>query len=156
MPEPTSWRDIACPTCGAPARQRCFQRDGRPATEPHAARRQGAAAAGVPTPVLAYPENSASPHIVSADDPTRALCGAVVGTPPVLQPPLRLVHAKCLNLLGKKESAPAIPPTGVCPECVNEEDLDDLGRIKPHFQMLGGVRTSLSCPGGGREPEVDA
>lgn len=154
MPNPVaSWRKVPCPSCLAPIYKRCRTNDGRDATEPHAARRQAAVVADLPTPLLAYAWSGEWPHIVSAADPQRALCGAGLVEPPVLQPPLTSAHPKCRNLLGKVPAAPAIAPTGTCPVCVSEEDLDEDGHIKAHKQLHGLARTDVDCDGAGQKPE---
>jgi hypothetical protein len=152
----SSWRDIPCPQCGAPVRQRCFTKAGAPAVEPHVARLRAVDEAGLPTPLLGYPDQSEIPHVVSAADERRAICGAELVLPhPVLQPGIDGVDPKCRNLLPKSAYAVVLPLTGICPECVSEEDLDEQGLIAPHKQMRGGRRTELDCVGAGQKPEAD-
>ncbi|MCW6003918.1 hypothetical protein K1W54_04880 [Micromonospora sp. CPCC 205371] len=156
MPEKVaSWRKVPCPSCLARRLQPCRTADGREATEPHAARRQAGKVAELPAPLLSYGWGGEWPHIVSAADPRRALCGVGLVVPPVLQPSLESAHPQCKNLLGKVDAATAIAPTGVCPVCVSEEDLDEDGRIKAHKQMYGGRRTDVDCDGAGQKPEDD-
>lgn len=150
-----SWRDVPCTGCGAPVKQNCFSRTGKVALEPHAARRQAAREAGLPTPVLGYPRQAELPHIVSLADKTRALCSAVIETIPEIQPPLHTACPKCRNLLGKIPYRRDTAVTGVCPVCVSDEDLDDEGRIKPHKQMLGTARTDIDCGGAGEFSDGD-
>ena len=45
---------------------------------------------------------------------------------------------------------------GVCPVCVSEEDVDAVGRIAGHKQMLGYVRTDVDCGGGGQLPDGES
>jgi hypothetical protein len=154
MPE-ASWRDVACPTCGAPARQRCFNKLGAPATEPHVARVRTVDEAGLPTPLLAYPHESETPHVVSAVDSMRAICGAELEVPhPVLQPGIAAVDPKCRNLLPKVPYAVALPLTGICPGCLSEEDLDEQGLIMPHKVLYGDTRLAEDCDGAGQKPEA--
>jgi hypothetical protein len=152
----SSWRDVPCPQCGAPVRQRCFTKLGTPAVEAHVARLRAVDEAALPTPLLGYPDQSDIPHVVSAADEGRAICGAELVLPhPVLQPGIAAVDPKCRNRLTKVPYAVARPLTGICPECVSEEDLDERGLIAPHKQMLAGRRTDVDCVGAGQKPEAD-
>jgi hypothetical protein len=156
VPDVPSWRDVACPSCGAPVRQGCFNKLGGPATEPHIARIRAAREQGMPTPLLGYPDQSEIPHVVSGADEGRAICGAELVLPhPVLQPGIAAVDPKCRNLLPKSTYAVARALTGICPECVSEEDLDERGLIAAHKQMRGGRRTDVDCVGAGQKPEAD-
>jgi hypothetical protein len=154
--ETRTWRDVPCPQCGAPARQKCFTKAGTPAFEPHVARIRAAGEAGLPTPLLGYPHESETPHVVSAVDSMRAICGAELVTPhPVLQPGMDGVDPKCRNLLPKVPYAVALPLTGACPGCLSDEDLDEQGLIMPHRVLYGGTRLAEDCGGAGQKPEAD-
>lgn len=98
------------------------------------------------------------PHLIRLRRPGYSLCKRVVVQVPQLQPtnPAEVCPDCTQRAAHGAPYLPADAPlTGVCPECVNEEDLDDFGKVKPHLQVLGGKRTDLSCSGAGREPEVD-
>jgi hypothetical protein len=158
VPNPVaSWRKVSCPSCLAQRFERCRTGDGRVATEPHAARRQAARAADLPTPLLSYAWSGESPHIVSAADPLRALCGAAVVEAPTLQPSLLSAHPQCRNLLGKVEAAAVAPPTVACPVCGAEETPGPDMTVPDHKEQRrnkwGVYRADVDCDGAGRKPE---
>lgn len=151
-----SWRELRCTQCGAPAGQLCFSASGKPAGEPHAARRQAAREASMPRPLLGYAPTYETPHVVSLTDRGKAICGSAIDTIPEIQPPLTSADPRCRNLLGKVAYARNPVLTGVCPVCVSDEDLDDKGRIVAHKQVLGIARTDVDCDGAGQLPDGES
>lgn len=147
-----SWRDVACTKCGAPINQRCTAGRGW-AEKPHIDRLVAAVLASLPPPLLGYTAKEGL-HIASDADQTVALCRAELVSVPTLQPPLVDVCQNCLRQLAGVKPATERLRTGVCPECVSEEDLDAAGLIPPHKQMLGLRRSEIDCIGEGQQPEA--
>lgn len=156
MSSEISWRDLACTQCGAPVNQRCWV-GGKWCKQPHNARLVAAVLASMPSPPqLGYSEK-AGLHIVSGSDGKTALCGAVLDSVPLLQPPLVDGCSNCLRRLVSTTPATEPQTIGVCPECGAEETLED-GRLPAHRKLVqrrhGIERSGEWCDGKGMLPEA--
>ncbi|GAA3750004.1 hypothetical protein [Micromonospora maritima] len=113
--------------------------------------------------LLGYTEKNEL-HVVAAERPTHAVCGARLVYVPQQQPASPFVHEKCQNLVAAALAAgdclalPAVEPVdGVCASCGGDVALDEAGLVTPHNQVImrGGrlVVSDQACAGAGAAPE---